>query len=153
MPHVMNKFIDQLGESTASRVGTQAYDIVDLESGRTMGRVTFPKDTDNANYGPVCFYDPATDSFRGNTIVNGYLLQKVEREPRLDREHGSPYDRGHADSYYRRSQNPHGYEGATGVSPLLTKLYPEEVEAYTQGYNDNEASGEFKDYGWGSHSY
>lgn len=76
----------------------------------------------------------------------------VER-PRLDHDHGSPYDRGHADSYYRRSPNPHGYEGSTAVSPMLTKLYPEEVAAYTQGYNDNEASGDFKDYGWGSHSY
>lgn len=76
-----------------------------------------------------------------------------QRQPRLDREHGSPYDRGHADSYYRRQQNPHGYEGGTDVSPMLTNLFPEEVALYTQGYMDNEASGDFKDYGWGGHRY
>jgi hypothetical protein len=63
---------------------------------------------------------------------------------RLDREHGSPYDRGNADSYYGRSMEPHFYEGATGSSERVTFLFPSEVEEYTKGYNENT---DFKDWG------
>ena len=66
---------------------------------------------------------------------------------RLDREHGSPYDRGSADSYYQRGRNPHYYTGATAQSDLVVELTPEELAEYHQGFDDNEASGNFKDWG------
>ena len=66
---------------------------------------------------------------------------------RLDREHGSPYDRGSADSYYRRGRNPHYYKGATARSDLVVELTAEELAEYHQGFDDNEASGNFKDWG------
>lgn len=66
---------------------------------------------------------------------------------RLDREHGSPYDRGSADSYYRRGRNPHYYKGATARSELVIELTEEELAEYHQGFDDNEASGNFKDWG------
>ena len=66
---------------------------------------------------------------------------------RLDRDHGSPYDRGSADSYYRRGRNPHYYKGATARSELVIELTEEELAEYHQGFDDNEASGNFKDWG------
>lgn len=66
-----------------------------------------------------------------------------------DPRHGGPYDRGTADSYYRRGFNPHYYVGATYSSDRveLADMTPEEIVAYTKGYNDNEDDGNFKDWG------
>ena len=66
----------------------------------------------------------------------------------FETRHGSPYDRGMADSYYRRGYNPHYYLGDTGNSPRVTlkDMTPDEIVAYTAGYNDNEDDGDFKEY-------
>lgn len=66
----------------------------------------------------------------------------------FETRHGSPYDRGSADSYYRRGYNPHYYLGDTGNSPrvALKDMTPDEIVAYTAGYNDNEDEGNFKDW-------
>ena len=66
-----------------------------------------------------------------------------------DKRHGGAYDRGSADSYYGRGFNPHYYVGATYSSDRveLADMTPEEITAYTKGYNDNEDDGNFKDWG------
>jgi hypothetical protein len=66
-----------------------------------------------------------------------------------DKRHGGPYDRGGMDSYYRRGFNPHYYTGDTYQSELvkLEDMTPEEITAYTKGYNDNEDLGDYKDWG------
>ena len=66
-----------------------------------------------------------------------------------DKRHGGPYDRGGADSYYRRGYNPHYFTGATYQSPEVPmhKMTAEEITAYTKGYNENEMSGDKKDWG------
>jgi len=66
-----------------------------------------------------------------------------------DPRHGGPYDRGSCDSYYRRGFNPHYYTGSTYQSDRveLADMTPEEITAYTKGYNDNEDAGNFKDWG------
>lgn len=62
------------------------------------------------------------------------------------RTHGSLYDRGSADSYYRRSPEPH-YGGVGGHSgPRVTVHSPEECQEYMAGYMDNEHNGDHKDY-------
>lgn len=61
--------------------------------------------------------------------------------------HGSPYDRGTADSYYGRGRNPHYYPEGTYNGQEVTDLTPEELEAYNAGYDDNESSGDKKDWG------
>tara|TARA_B100001057_G_C22608961_1_gene855798 strand:- start:231 stop:440 length:210 start_codon:yes stop_codon:yes gene_type:complete len=68
---------------------------------------------------------------------------------KYDDRHGGPYDRGGADSYYRRGFQPHYYTGASMQSdcipePLMTQA---EVDAYSAGYKDNEEAGDFKDWG------
>lgn len=64
-----------------------------------------------------------------------------------DERHGGAYDRGTADSYYRRSRAPHYYLGATGTSKRI-ELTPEDAEweAYMAGYDHNEQEGFFKSY-------
>lgn len=68
---------------------------------------------------------------------------------KYDDRHGGPYDRGGADSYYRRGFKPHYYSGASMQSEeipevLMTSV---EIDAYRAGYNANEELGDFKDWG------
>lgn len=62
--------------------------------------------------------------------------------------HGGAYDRGSADSYYGRPFNPHYFTGATYSSTRVdaADMTPEEIEAYSRGYEENEMSGNFKEY-------
>ena len=64
------------------------------------------------------------------------------------KRHGGPYDRGRADSYYRRPRNPHYFWGNTYNSEEITrdKMTKEEVEAYNQGFSDNEYEGNYKEW-------
>jgi hypothetical protein len=67
---------------------------------------------------------------------------------KIDRRHGGPYDRGSADSYYRRDRKPHYYQGNTGTSPLIEEkdMTPQQIAEYYQGFDDNEADGNYKDW-------
>lgn len=67
----------------------------------------------------------------------------------FETRHGSPYDRGSADSYYGRPRCPHYYVGATATTARVDfkDMTPDEVEAYHAGYDDNEANGDKKDWG------
>jgi hypothetical protein len=58
--------------------------------------------------------------------------------------HGSLYDRGSADSYYRRRRTPHWYPDGTGHGKKVTDLTIEEIEEYNLGYIEND---DFKDWG------
>jgi len=60
--------------------------------------------------------------------------------------HGSLYDRGGADSYYRRPMRPHYYPEGSYNGEAVTDLTDEEIAVYMQGYFDNERSGDFKDW-------
>lgn len=64
--------------------------------------------------------------------------------------HGGPYDRGAADSYYRRGRHPHYYRGGTYLSERIEEkdMTPEEIAAYNRGYFQNEKDRDFKDYGY-----
>ena len=62
-----------------------------------------------------------------------------------DKRHGSPYDRGAADAYYRRPFNPHYFIGAScNSNEIAIEPGTEAYKAYTQGYQDQEAAGETK---------
>lgn len=61
--------------------------------------------------------------------------------PQFDRDnHGSLYDRGAADSYYRRDPEPHWYPEGTYVGKRIVDLTPEEIAEYMAGYQYNEES-------------
>lgn len=66
---------------------------------------------------------------------------------KYDQRHGGPFDRGAADSYYRRPFEPHYYVGATYSSErkVAAEGTPE-YEAYAAGWAYNEKYGDHKDW-------
>ena len=62
--------------------------------------------------------------------------------------HGSPFDRGSADSYYGRTQDPHkgGVGGDSGPRVEAPDMTLAEIIEYFRGYEYNEHSGERKHY-------
>jgi len=61
--------------------------------------------------------------------------------------HGGLYDRGSADSYYRRGPEPHWYPEGTSRGDRIVNLTPAEIAEYMAGYDENEIMGVFKDWG------
>lgn len=72
-----------------------------------------------------------------------------EDAKKYDQAHGSPFDRGSADSYYHRPRNPHYWPEGTYKGEQVTKdqMTPEQVQAYLAGYQWNEQFGDKKDWG------
>ena len=62
--------------------------------------------------------------------------------------HGGPWDRGSADSYYRRGSNPHYYDGDTYNSIKVEKdsMSATQIAQYLAGYEYNEQAGDFKEW-------
>ena len=64
----------------------------------------------------------------------------------IRKNHGSLFDRGSADSYYGRPQNPH-YGGVGGDSgPRVNVADIASVAEYQAGYEDNERFGSKKEW-------
>lgn len=65
-----------------------------------------------------------------------------------DDRHGGPWDRGGADSYYRRGFIPHFFSGATYQSNRVDEgeMSADELEAYRAGYDYNEEIGYYKEW-------
>lgn len=64
-----------------------------------------------------------------------------------NRRHGGPYDRGSADSYYRRPFSPHYWSEGSYQGEKITELTAGELAAYRAGWAANEAIGDHKDWG------
>jgi len=64
------------------------------------------------------------------------------------RGHGSPHDRGGADSYYGRLYAPHYWPEGTGNGKRVgyADMTDEQVKEYYTGFYDNEAAGIFKEW-------
>ena len=86
-------------------------------------------------------YDPVSETFEYKGRV--YDVEYGSKDTR----HGGPFDRGSADSYYRRGLEPHYYVGATGTSERVTDLTDIEKDAYYAGHAFNEMNGDYKDWG------
>ncbi len=67
----------------------------------------------------------------------------------FEQQHGSPFDRGSADSYYGRAQDPHWYpEGSyKGTRVEAQDMTLAQMRAYYAGYEYNEQFGDKKDWG------
>ena len=70
----------------------------------------------------------------------------VAVDNKFDRSHGSLYDRGRADSYYRRGAHPHYYPETTYHGERVEVTDAAEVAEYMLGYDQNEADFNFKDW-------
>ena len=89
---------------------------------------------------------------KNNTTTDTITQARPYGDVPFDTRHGSPFDRGHSDSYYRRSCSPHYYEGAVADSARveIRHMNYKEIEAYVAGYKHNEeVDQEFKDHGYG----
>jgi len=77
-----------------------------------------------------------------------YIMKEKDYDTNLSMEHGSPYDRGGADSYYQRPFDPHYWPEGTskGLRVEKSEMTEKEIIAYTIGFDDNEDSKNFKDY-------
>jgi hypothetical protein len=65
----------------------------------------------------------------------------------MNKLHGSPYDRGSADAYYRRPINPPYYPSSdVGFSEPMKSMTKDQENEYLKGYWDQQKSGDFKDY-------
>lgn len=73
-------------------------------------------------------------------------MSTINQPQFIRRRNGSLYDRGSADSYYRRSSSPHWYPEGTGKGDKVVDLTDVEVAEYRAGYDDNEAAGDFKEW-------
>lgn len=81
------------------------------------------------------------------------LAQEVEtvefRGEKFEQFHGSPFDRGSADSYYGRPEDPHWYPNGTYNEPKVCSedMTLKQMRAYYAGYAYNEQFGDKKDWG------
>ena len=78
-------------------------------------------------------------------LQNAGILDEDFNE--VDRSHGSPWDRGSADSYYSRPRDPHYYPEGTHNGERDKCLTRDQVKQYLAGYAHNEAHGDKKDWG------
>lgn len=78
-------------------------------------------------------------------MITGYKVEYKGRTYQVD--HGDPFDRGSADSYYHRPRRPHkgGVGGDSGSMKI--DLTPQEIADYMAGYDWNEDNGDKKDWG------
>ena len=81
-----------------------------------------------------------------NDMLDQDRRQQEEDYEMYDKQHGSFFDRGSADSYYGRPRDPHrgGVGGLSG--PRVDATAPEDLEAYHAGYDWNEEFGGRKEY-------
>jgi len=72
---------------------------------------------------------------------------KLIRGPIVRRWHGSPYDRGAADSFYGRPRRPHYSRPVGGGMSRLISVYEmteQEIKEYNAGYADNNVNWNYK---------
>lgn len=81
------------------------------------------------------------------TLDRDILFPLLRQDPQFDRgRHGSLYDRGSADSYYGRPPEPHWYPDGSYHGPKVVDLTEYERAEYMAGYDDNQRSGDRKDW-------
>jgi hypothetical protein len=72
-------------------------------------------------------------------------IVRTLRGPQFDRKlHGGLFDRGSADSYYGRPQDPHWYPEGSYHGEKITDLNETELQEYLAGYDYNEQYGHKK---------
>lgn len=67
----------------------------------------------------------------------------------VNKNHGSPFDRGGADSYYGRQYDPHWWPEGTlkGEKVHMKDMTKKQILEYSKGWDANETAGIFKDWG------
>ena len=63
------------------------------------------------------------------------MLNNIEQR-QFSRGHGSLYDRGSADYYYRRTPDPHWYPNGTGMGGMILAVNTAERAEYMAGFDE-----------------
>jgi len=99
-------------------------------------------------FGNILEVDTEIMEMSGDSITllgDERLFKVLENLDEAEDKHGSPYDRGRADSYYGRRHNPHKLvPNAHGGHEHEKLTDPREIEDYGRGYDENTDK---KDYG------
>jgi hypothetical protein len=72
-----NRLANYRAEQAARAASVRYASYVILRNERQIANVRFPSDTTNANFAGVCFYNPVTDTFLGDTQVDEYFFKRV----------------------------------------------------------------------------
>lgn len=64
-------------EQAARSANVRYADYQVLRNGRLIAEVSFPSDPSNANFHGVCFYNPVTGEFLGDTQVEEFTLVRT----------------------------------------------------------------------------
>lgn len=80
-------------------------------------------------------------------LSNKEQVVQALRGPQFNRDHGSLFDRGSADSYYGRPRDPHYWTNGSYRGEKVVDLTEAEREEYLAGYDYNEQYGDKKNYG------
>jgi hypothetical protein len=72
-----NRLANYRAEQAARAASARYASYAVFHNDRQIANVRFPSDTANANFCGVCFYDPATDTFLGDTQVDEYFVKRV----------------------------------------------------------------------------
>jgi hypothetical protein len=97
---------------------------------------------------PICYNHDMMKITEDTVQAEKEKVVRLLRGPQFERErHGSLWDRGSADSYYNRGARPHWWPQGTGHGQEVTDLTEAERAEYMAGYDDNEQSGDKKDWG------
>jgi hypothetical protein len=92
---------------------------------------------------------PVLGNYQEVTTNKEIQMSKIAKSimnKKYDKSHGSPFDRGTADSYYGRPKDPHYWPEGTGKGKKVTDLSQEEHDAYHAGYDWNEEHGDKKEW-------
>jgi hypothetical protein len=75
-------------------------------------------------------------------------MEKTFNGKVYDARHGSPFDRGSADSYYNRDRRPHFFSEGTHRSEEIVARFmtKDQVAEYLSGYEYNEQFGDKKEW-------
>ena len=82
-----------------------------------------------------------------NERTHNFFLSELGKNDGMDRNHGSLYDCGKADSYYGRARSPHYWSNIGATGTRCEDLSDRQTAEYNAGYDDNNAAGDFKDWG------
>ena len=74
-------------------------------------------------------------AIRGHRKGVRTMLNNIEQR-QFSRGHGSLYDRGSADYYYRRTPDPHWYPNGTGMGGMILAVNTAERAEYMAGFDE-----------------
>jgi len=145
----VKKYLPMVGKSSTDVDYITALVYDELQSLGLMESNRYEDFSDEAEDEEKAIRNQEISNRMNSDSYNDNLKDAKEYEEEQRKRHNGPYDRGSADSWYRRPQSPHYYiKNQDGTSKRIPEdqMTDEEIEDYYEGYNDNEKEGGHKQY-------